>query len=283
MHAMGLRFARKLGFNEAFGVGFRTAGAGHRTMVITDPSNPTEVIQFNYDRVSTNNGVSGVAALSQNGTIPDAGLRFRIYNAEDKMAIIVPSELGGVLNRVTGGDDSDLGQRFEDNSQVMQTGVRTRFGNLRVFRATNPLGNEALTSGVSYDGRANFGQSVYVEAGVAGFSTERPTQMGALRANGLYGRVTLGFDKKVIDKEKFSLRAYGEAHPRFMQYDAYIQSSGATSSIAENESETNADFNIDSQLGVSADYKIGDVWSRTSLTSQLVVGEDHATNITAQH
>ena len=279
MHAMGVRLARKLGFNEAFGVGFRTAGAGHRTMVITDPNSPTEVVQLNYNRVSTNNGVSGVGALSQNGTIPDAGLRFRIYNAEDKMAIIVPSELGGVLNRVTGGDDSDLGQRFEDDSQIMQTGIKTRFGNVRVFRATNPLGNQALTSGVSYDGRANFGKSIYLETGVAGFSTERPSQRGALRANGFYGRLTFGFDKKLIDKEKFSLRAYGEAHPRFMVFNASIQSSSPSISVPENEEETNSDLNLDSQVGVSADYKIGDVWSRTSLTSQLVVGEDHATNL----
>ena len=215
--------------------------------------------------------------LSQNGTIPDTGIRFRVYNAEDKMAIIVPSELGGVLNRVTGGDDSDLGQRFEDDSQVMQTGISTRFGNIRVFRATNPLGNQALTSGVSYNGRANFGDSVYLESGLAGFSTERSTQLGTLKSSGIYGRLTLGFDKEVVGKEDFSLRAFGEVHPRVMVYGASIQSFAPTASTPENDEGTNADF-IDSQFGVSADYRVGDVWSRTSLISQVIVGEDHATN-----
>ena len=120
IHSMGIRLARKLGFDESFGVGFSTAGSAHRTLVMTDPNDPTQVIQGNYDDLAINDGVTGVAALGQNGSIPDTGIRFRIYNAKDKVAIVLPSELGGVLNRVTGGQDSDLGQRYEDQSQIVR-------------------------------------------------------------------------------------------------------------------------------------------------------------------
>ena len=42
--------------------------------------------------------------------------------------------------------------------------------------------------------------------------------------------------------------------------------------------ESNGDFNFDMQVGLSADYRVGDVWSRTSLINQSFLTEAHANN-----
>ena len=120
------------------------------------------------------------------------------------MAIILPSELGGVLNRVTGGEDSDLGQRYEDRSQIIQTGLNTNIGTFRFFKANSHLGNQAETMGVSYNTRVELGKSFYIEPGVAIYSTKRDTAYGVLSSSGVYARTTAGFDREFIKGENFS-------------------------------------------------------------------------------
>ena len=222
MHQMAVRLAEKIGFDEAFGVGFRTQEGGHRTMVLTHPDNPQKVIQLNYGRVTENSGVSGPAALSQNGSIPDTGIRFRVINGDDVMAIILPSELGGVLNQVTGGDDSDLGQRYEDRAEVQQMGVKTPYGTFRIFAASTPMGNDASTQGASYNTKIKFGSNFYGEYGAAVYQTERSTERGSLASTGVYGRFTHGADVKIYESPSLVLRGFGELHGRVARFSSQL-------------------------------------------------------------
>lgn len=275
MHQMAVRMARKLGIDEAFGVGFRTIGNGHRTMVLTDPNNPGRVIQLNYGRVSSTNGLSGSAALSQNGTIPDTGIRFRINSSEDELVLNLPSELGGMLNRVSGGEDRDLDYRYQDRSQIVQTGVNTPYGTVRLFYGSTPMGNQMQAGGVSYNGRATFNDIFYSEVGITGFTSQRPTEIGMLSNNGVYFRATQGVDYEIFKGENLTLRVFGEQHSRA---SVFKSEASAATLFDENQSRVNGDYQLDYQLGLALDYRGDDVSSRTSVMTHGFFDQINSSN-----
>ena len=269
MHQMAVRMARRMGIDEAFGVGYRTAGGGHRTMVLTHPDDPTKVVQVNYGKVSTNEGVGGPAALTQNHTLPSSGIRFRIYNGEDRPAIILPSELGGILNRVTGGEDSDLGQNYTSDAQIQQVGVSTPYGTVRIFRATTPTGSGEEVVGGAYNVRVDYNDIFYGEYGIAGFHSERASEQGGMTQSGGYAQMTQGYNWQFYTSDKLNIRTFGELHARVAVYCA---------AEGDDDCEVNSDYNIDGQVGLSADYRTGPLWHRTSLIGQFQFDQAHANN-----
>jgi len=275
MHQMAIRMARRMGIDEAFTVGFRTVGSGHRTMVLTDPKNPGQVVQLNYGRVSETFGVSGVEALSQNGTIPDTGIRFKIYNDKDELVLTLPSELGGVLNRVSGGEDSDLAIGYQDQARIQQTGINTPYGTVRVFHAVNPQGTAAQTAGLAYNAKTTFNDVFYTEVGIAGFTSKRPTELGDMRNSGVYVRATQGANVEVFKGDHLSLRLFGEQHSRSSLFYAKVK---GNTGIGENASRVNASYNLDMQLGASLDYQGDALKSRTSVVSQVLFDSTEAAN-----
>lgn len=276
MHQMAVRMARRMGIDEAFTVGYRTGGDGHRTMVLTDPNNPGLVVQLNYGIVSSSMGISGVEALSQNGEIPDSGIRFRIFNGKDELVLSLPSELGAVLNRVSGGENSDLAIGYKDNSRIMQTGINTPYGTVRIFHANNPQGNNAQTSGLAYNAKTTFNDIFYTEIGVAGFSSNRPTQLGTQTNNGIYFRETTGANVEVFKGENLTLRLFGEQHARASIFFAKID--GNNKLIVENDSRINSSYNLDTQLGASVDINGHSIKSRTAVVTQILFDNTNAAN-----
>ena len=274
MHQMAVRLARSLGFNEAFGVGFRTVGAGHRTMVVTDPNNPLNTIQFNYGKIAVNEGVTGPVSLGQNGLLPDTGIIFKISDANDRLAIILPSELGGVLNRATGGKESDLGIRYENQSQFIQAGANTKIGNFRIFNANNPLGNKSQTSGIAYNGKINLSKSIQLESGVSVFTTDRDVFHAHLNSNGLYTRIGFLGDHRLVDRDYFKLDTFWKVFNRasiFLSNLAYEPRLGILK-FDENKTKLNADENLGYQLGVSAYYDLLGSTNLTKLTADGAIG-----------
>jgi hypothetical protein len=257
MHQAAVRLAHSMGIKEAFGVGFATQGGGHRTMVLSDPNNRGTTYQLNYGKVVTQDGVAGPSALSQNHSIPDVGIRFRIYNADDKPAIILPSDRGTILNRMTGGQDSDLDLMHSANINTVQGGVATPYGNFRIYNAKANMGNSEEITGISYNVHVDYNNTFYGEYGITGFQAKRNTEKGILKSMGLYARTTQGFNITTPVTDNFMIETHGALHLRGMY---------ASTSINGNDNENNGDFNLNAQYGVRAHYRTGPVRHTTSLT-----------------
>jgi hypothetical protein len=275
MHQMAIRLARKLGVDEAFGVSFRTAAGGHRSLVLTDPNDPTKVVQLNYGNKSVTAGLSGPEALSQNGLIPDTGINFKIHNGEDQLVLSLPSELGGLLNKVSGGSDQDLALTYNDKSQIQQAGINTPYGTVRLFHGGNPLGNQAQTSGIAYNERVTFNEVFYGNYGVAGFSSHRPTQQGELSNNGLYFRASHGADIEVFKGDNLTVNVIAKQHNRASIFNAEIEKAPSTN---ENISGLNASYNIDAQLGLSMEFSTQLFRARTQVMSQILFDQLSSSN-----
>jgi len=266
MHQAGVKLARAMGIDEAFGVGFATRGGGHRTMVLTDPHNRANVYQLNYGRVSTNVAVAGPTALSQNGTIPDAGIRFRMYNGNDQPAIILPSDRGSILNLVTGGQDSDLDALHHSNVTINQGGIETPYGTIRIFHAQADQGNGEQVTGVAYNVRVNYNDTFYGEYGIAGFAASRETEAGHMNAGGIYAQISQGVNLSLYRSEDFRLYAHGELQLRGMW---------AHTSLG-NESGEVFDYNVAAQYGLGAEYRTGPIRHNTSVLFQTAIDQANA-------
>lgn len=279
MHLAAVRLANKLGFNETFGIYFRDSRAGHLDMVLTDPSKPSEVVQFNYDYLSTQSGVTGPSALSQNGLIPDVGIKFQLVDAKNRSVLVLPSELGGVLNRVTGGRDRDLNPRYQDDAQIQQAGIKMDVGSIRAFYAENPLGNSAQTGGASYNVRGELGKGFYVEAGAAAYSTKRQVQQGELTSSGLYGRVAVGHDIQHIDLPKLKIGTFSNVHLKgsvfFSDIEDNIPDAIKTGEVNE---VINGDYSDTYDVGVTSQYQIGNVENKTTLLAHGHIEQSDLSN-----
>lgn len=259
MHQLAVRMAQAMGIKEAFGVGFRTHGGGHRTLVLTSPDDPTKVIQLNYGSKSENNGVSGPSALSQNHTLPDTGIKLRIFNGKDDLAIQLPSDQGDILNKVTGGEDKELSPDHKSQAQIQQVGVGTPYGTVRFFHAKTPMGNQTEMMGGAYNIKVNYNDVFYGEYGIAGFTADRPVQGGTLKTAGAYGQTTQGFNLKVYSAPNVNISTFGELHLRGSLY---------CSSVNGGKCEQNQDSQVDLYGGILARYRTGPLTHRTSLTFQ---------------
>lgn len=256
IHSVGVKLAEKMGFKDSFAVGFKTKNGGHRTLVLNDPKRPQEVIQLNYNSVTQKVKRAGVSSLNQDSKIPDTGIRFRIYNSKDKLAIVLPSELGGILNSVTGGKDSDLSLGFRNESQIQQVGVDTPYGVVRIFRSNNPLGNKAKVTGLGYNFSAKYNKNFYGDYGAAAFVSNRDTLVGELKQKGVYGRTKQGARTTFYESDKLSLKAYAEAGGRIALQCA---------SYNDEKCKGGKDYDIDGRVGTMADYTLADIELRTSL------------------
>lgn len=269
MHQLAVRYAQVMGIKEAFGVGFRTGSGGHRTLVLTSPDDPTKVIQLNYGSKAEMNGVSGPAALSQNHSLPDNGIKIRIFNGKDEHAINLPTEAGGILNRVTGGQDSDLTPDYKSDAQIKQMGIATPYGTVRIFHAETPMGNQTKMAGAAYSIKVKYSDVFYGEYGIAGFNSERPVQGGTMKTSGVYARTTQGFNYKFYSSDKVNLSTFGELHARGTYY---------CSSVGEGECEKNGDYQVDLMAGFAARYRTGPLSHRSAFIFQLQPEGNDATN-----
>ncbi|TNF00731.1 MAG: hypothetical protein EP326_06050 [Deltaproteobacteria bacterium] len=257
MHQAAVRLAHAMGMEEAFGVGFRTQGGGHRTLVVTDPNNRGNTYQLNYGRILTQDGVAGPSALSQNHTLPDTGIRFRVYNANDKPAIILPSDRGTILNRMTGGQDTDLDLLHSANLNVVQGGIATPYGNFRAYNAKANMGNGEEITGISYNVHIDYNKTFYGEYGITGFEAKRDTEKGVLKSMGVYIRTTQGFNHQTRVSDNVVLETHGAVHLRTMY---------SNDSIGGNNGESNMDYNVNAQYGVRAHYSTGNIRHTTGVT-----------------
>lgn len=261
MHQLAVRYAQAMGIKEAFGVAFNARGIAHHTLILTSPNDPTKVIQLNYGEKSEMKGISGPGALSQNGSIPSTGIAFRIIDAKDNHVINLPSELGAVLNTVTGGVDADLSPNFKSNAQIQQVGVNTPYGTVRFFGAQNPTENKTEVVGAAYNIKLNYNDVFYGKYGFAGFTSERPVEKGSMKNKGVYAQIAQGFDWKFYESKDINLSTFGELHLRATTY---------CTSMEEGKCKFNGDGQVDLTAGLMARYKTGPLTNTTSLIFQTI-------------
>ncbi len=133
---------------HVYGISFASPGNYHVTLVATDPHNPNRVHSINYNEHGSSDK-QDVAALAQDHTIPDVGISYRLWkpvgNGKGEMVAALPSQLGLVLNEMTGGVNTrDFDPTIRQDYGVLSAGAGAGPLSGRVFSATLANGDRVL-------------------------------------------------------------------------------------------------------------------------------------------
>lgn len=268
MHQFAIRVAKGMGIQNVFSVGYRTQKGGHRTLILGIPGSPSQVVQMNYGQKITMDKVSGSMALNQDHSIPMTGIRFRVYNGDDQTSIILPSEEGALLNRLTGGKDSDLAQGFRVDSSIQQLGIKTPYGTFRVFKANSKNKNYSSFKGIGYNKTFKFFNYFSNEIGIGGFESQRRLNNDdKIASKGIYARNNLGFNWKFYTGKKLSVRLFS---------NLYLRGSYYCTRYKLGDCVVNYDMNADAQTGIGTEYRTDKVTFGTSLSMMTQAAPNHA-------
>ncbi len=180
----GVKISKAMGIKISYALGYQTTGDGHHRINLNSEGKNKGITLYNYGEGTQNNEIRGTKALQFNGSLPSSGIKFRIYNVNSKLATILPSELGVVLNEIMGGDDKTLTVSPIRKPSLHQIGVRTPYGRLRVFTSNSSHGTVEKTSGISYDIDQPITRFIELSGGLSFYSSSRDTLYGNLKDDG---------------------------------------------------------------------------------------------------
>ncbi|MBT6325132.1 MAG: hypothetical protein HOJ35_04130, partial [Bdellovibrionales bacterium] len=186
----GVKISKAMGIKISYALGYQTTGDGHHRINLNSEGKNKGITLYNYGEGTQNNKIRGIKALQFNGSLPSSGIKFRIYNVDSKLAAVLPSELGIVLNEIMGGDDKTLSVSQIRKPSLHQIGVRTPYGKLRVFASNSSQGTLENTSGISYNIDQPITRFIELSGGISFYSSSRDTQYGTLHDDGFAYRLS---------------------------------------------------------------------------------------------
>ena len=181
---------KQMGVDGAYVVAFQTAGGGHATVLVQDPTNAGKTYNINYDFVTSTESASASSHLRQDSYHPSVGTDMRIYTADGKPAAVLPTHLGVALEEIIGRRARDLDPMLQSESQVGRAEYRLgKDTSIAAGAALTPDGDKVIAVTTTYadDDSEHFPMRL----SVALYHNERDTNMrGDLATNGLYFSAT---------------------------------------------------------------------------------------------
>ena len=187
----GVKIAKAMGIKISYALGYQTAGDGHHRININSKGEGEGIILYNYGEGTQNTGIRGVKALEFNGSLPSTGIKYRIYNVDSRLATILPSELGVVLNEVMGGADETLTVSPLQKPSLHQVGARIyKLGRIRGFSSNSTQGELETTHGIAYDHNIELGDHIEIGGGASAFSNSREGSINTIKNDGVALRIS---------------------------------------------------------------------------------------------
>ena len=252
---------RELGVDhdDIYMIGYTTATGGHAVLAVEDPDNPGNIVKLNYSYITEENEVSGGAQLTQDTSLPDVGMQYRVYDADGKPVGRVPTEIGQIFNEVTNGQNNyDISKTYT----LQKAEVQTPIGDGTVFTGTTSSGDNVV--GVAINGRIDRGLTE-IDYGVAVVKREGERTMVTMDQEALYGRLDYRLntpDVRVGDN--FRLNGFGGMRSEVMVMNTELEykSNGAM------KEGTNVDPMSTFYVGAEGEWESSD--GRTRVNSEVV-------------
>ena len=186
---------KSLGVNESYSVAYTSNRGGHATLIVVDPNDKNRIIKLNYGDAQTDDGKKGKAVLDQDNSLPNVGMRYRIYNNEGKPIASIPTELGGILKEVT--DQSNGPANTGSTYSLHKAYFATDDIQGSVFNGKTSTGENV--TGVALHGKASFYDLVDVKAGVTGYKAQADKSYYDMKQTGIYGHGAIELRTTIYD------------------------------------------------------------------------------------
>lgn len=238
---------KELGFKNNYVLAYKTLSGYHANVITTDPDTG-KIVKFNYAETTSMKKGSGTEALTQDTTMPDHGLAFRIYDSTGKPVTQVPSELGQILKETTGEET----RAFTDKHySLYRAGVNIGGMDGNLFSGRTSSGENIY--GVSLYGKKET-ENVSLNGGISLSKVEGNRTYMRIDQENLYARLSAEVRTPKLEKGSLSVNGFLGANGEGMIYNAresYISSNYTKSASRE------LDGSIDAYVGIKGTTKLG--------------------------
>ncbi|MES2528016.1 MAG: hypothetical protein V4598_13060 [Bdellovibrionota bacterium] len=176
---------KQMGVDQVYVLAYQTVGAGHATVLVQDPNNPSKTYNINYNYQTSTESGSALSHVQQDSSIPSVGTDMRIYTPEGRQLQNLPTHLGLALNEIAGRRASDVDPMLRNESLVAAARYNVGHGiTVGAGAASTPDGDRVIgvTSSLESDS-AHFPMRLSVVL----YHNERETdRRGDLTSNGVF-------------------------------------------------------------------------------------------------
>jgi len=245
--------------DNIYQIGYKTSGGGHAVVAIQDPDDPKNIVKLNYGYVTESEGAVGSSALVQNTSLPDFGIRNRVYNADGDPVGSLPTEIGEILYDSTGGNKGKLTPPSRHNLQ--KVGVQTPFGEGQVFTGETSSGDKVVGVTLQKEFKTKYMDNEFA-AGFIKRDGDRSTV--GISQTALYGRMKNTLNSPSLEFGNFSMSSRAGVESEILVMKNQVKPKNYTATEDENTEVT-----INPFVGVSADWESDD--KKTRVESDVLV------------
>ncbi len=251
---------RELGVkkDDIYMIGYATATGGHAVLAVQDPNDPKNIVKLNYSYITEENQVGGGAQLTQDTSLPDVGMNYRVYDADGKPVGRVPTEMGQIFNEVTNGRNDTINKSYA----LQKAYVETPIGIGTIFSGQTSAGDNVV--GVAINGRMEQGLSE-TEIGVAVAKRDGERTMVTIDQESLYAKMDTRLNTPSVKVgDNFSVNAFGGARAEVMFMNTTVENK-VNGAVREG---TNVEPMATFYAGVESQWTSDD--GRTKVNSEVV-------------
>lgn len=186
---------KSLGVKESYSIAYSSNRGGHATLIVVDPNDKNRIIKLNYGDVRTDDGKKGSAAMDQDNSLPNVGMRYRVYDNEGKPLASIPTELGSIFKEVTGQDkDPSLAGRSYSLHKAY-FGTDQVQGSL--FNGKTSTGE--TVNGVAFHSKVSFNEHFDVKGGAAAYNAKADKTYYDIDQTGVYAYLSPELKTTIYD------------------------------------------------------------------------------------
>jgi hypothetical protein len=248
-----------LGFKNSYVVAFNNGSSGHATMITQDPDSK-KIIKFNYDETYTEKAGSGTSALNQDTTLPNQGIKFRVYNSNGKPVANVPTDLALVLRDATG--DEARSYLRGSNYEIRKVTIGLKYGEANLFKGTTLSGDNI--SGLAYFGKWE-NENLSIDGGIAIASNKKTGTSWDTSENHKYARI--GLENRIpFQLGNVTITPFDKINLEATSYQTALKSNTGQS----NTSVTSKDVSASIDLGIRSISDLKDGKLSTEANTHII-------------
>lgn len=261
---------KELGVPNSYIVAYKTPGGFHANLITQDPDDPNRVIKMDYGYMTGEENVTGNTVLRQDTTMPDMGLRYRIYNSEGKPVAKLPTELGQMYFEMTGGMEMD--PLMSRNYSLSQVGVQGQNWRGRLFVGQTSTGERVV--GAATDFRYTYGDdTLNVDGGIAVSTMQGQRSLVEIDQQNLFGRVKAELNSPYLNVGNFGIRAQGTGEAKLMLSNNTVVRNSTGATLYDEKAELS--FDTDYTAAVQSHWNSPDEKTKVNAEVRAFFYDDH--------
>jgi hypothetical protein len=250
---------KELGFKNNYVVSFKDISGRHATVISVDPAT-NKIVKFNYGETTTVTNGTGTNALTQDTSMPEHGLGFKIFDSNGKPVTKVPTEVAQMLKSASNGDTHrDFNQKSYSLARV---GFKTDLIEGNLFAGKTSSGE--TISGIAISNDAKLSDNIKFGYGVAISKFEGNRSLIKIDQENLYARINVELTSPSVKVGPTENRAFA-----IYNSEALLSNNKQTTLDSGQIKEAKKQLDGDMEVALGLENKYTSASGKTAIDSKI--------------